>query len=841
MPWSDAAPGVWRGLRRNRGFTVAAIASVALAVGANAAIFSIVNALWLRPVPVSEPDRLVVVYKPVTSAAGGVLDVHQASVRNGLEQLDAFASVTFELAATDRLGDWQPVVRLEGTGQELSTAAVAHDYFQTIGVPIRGRAFRADEDIAGIDPVGIISHAFWQSYFNGAPDAVGRRIPTARGAITVVGITPRDFASVRLGERADVWIPLGALGHFSDLAVGGRLDRIMPVTIYGRLRDDVSVAEAETQVRTVMGRRATLVRLDDVRFRMRALSDVAGHVSLVRVLWSAAALVLLLGCVNLAALLLARTESRRHEFAIRLCLGASAGELIRIVLAEAAVICVAGLALGLVARHWLIAGLAAFSLPSGLTVADIDPRLDLSVLAFAAILTVIGSAIAVTGAVRLARRVARQPPTADSVSTPAPQSLRARRSLLAAHVALSIALLGAAAALLVNVRHAMTVPLGFDRDRLLFAEVRPRISGEALPVSEPGSRLPADYAELLERCEALPGVQAVAYGSPVFGGPSTSYAQGLQVDGRREDVPLAVMRVGPGYLSAVGATFLEGRDLAPRDAKRAVSPMDVVMARVESIRSGRRYEPPGRVPVAVIDSTLAGRLWPATPAVGRHFLHEETGLRYQVAGVVAPIIDRTSVESAPMIFEYQALEDDNGQGALQFVVRAEGAAEDVRAAVLDTIRHAFPDSLRIDVRSTDALVAEERTQEIMGARLFSWFGVAAGLLGLAGVYGLVAFTMLRQRRESGIRLVLGASAASVRRRAISETLIPVVIGALAGLGLSLALAEVVAAIVAGVVSLEPGAYVLAAASFVFAALFAAVAASRASGRDDRVMDLLRAD
>lgn len=838
---ADATRSAWRGLRRNRGYTVAAIASVALAVGANAAIFSIVNALWLRPMPVSEPEQLVVVYKPVTSSAEGVLDVHQASVRNGLKQLDAFAGVTFELAATDRLGDWLPVVRLEGTERKLSTAAVAHDYFQTIGVPVRGRAFRADEDIAGIEPIGVISHAFWQSYFNGAPDAVGRRIPTARGAITVVGITPRDFASVRLGERADVWIPLGALGHFSDLAVGGRLDRIMPVTIYGRLRDDVSVAEAETQVRTVMGRRATLVRLDDVRFRMRALSDVAAQVSLVRVLWSAAALVLLLGCVNLAALLLARTESRRHEFAIRLCLGASAGELIRIVLAEAAVICVAGLALGLVVRHWLIGGLAAFSLPSGLRVADIDPRLDLSVLAFAAILTVVGSAIAVTSAVRLAGRVARQPPTADSVSTPAPQSLHARRSLLAAHVALSIALLGAAAALLVNVRHAMTVPLGFDRDRLLFAEVRPRISGDALPVSEPGSRLPSDYAELLARCEALPGVQAIAYGSPVFGGPSASHAQRLQVDGRREDFPLAVMRVGPGYLSAVGATFLEGRDLATRDGHRAVSPMDVVMARVESIRSGRPYEPPGRVPVAVIDSTLAGRLWPTTSAVGRHFRHEETGLRYEVAGVVAPIIDRTSVESAPMIFEYQALQDDNGHGALQFVVRSEGAAEDVRAAVLDTIRQVFPDSLRLDVRSTDALVAEERTQEIMGARLFSWFGVAAGLLGLAGVYGLVAFTMLRQRRESGIRLVLGASPALVRRRAMSATLIPVVIGAIAGLGLSLALAEVVAAIVAGVVSLEPGAYVLAAAGFVLAASFAAVVASRASGRDDRVMDLLRAE
>lgn len=841
MTIADAARTAWRGLRRNRGFTVAAMASVALAVGANTAIFSIVNALWLRSAQVSEPERVVVVYKPIASLTGGLLDVHRGVAIDGLEQLDAFAGMTFELAAGDRLGDWQPVVRVEGTERALSTATVAHDYFQTMGVAVIGRPFLADEDIAGAAPVGIISHAFWQTHFHGAPDAVGRAIPTPHGAITVVGITPPEFSAVRLGERPDLWIPLGVLGHFSDLAVGGPLDRIMPVTIYGRLRDGVSLAEAEAQVRTVLDRRATLVPLDQVQFRIRAISDVAGHVSLLRVLWSAATLVLLLGCVNLAALLLARAESRRHEFAVRLCLGASTRHLVRLVLAEALFICLAGLALGLLFRHWLIGALEAFSLPSGLTVAQIDPRLDARVVAFAAVVAIAGSATAAAGAVGLAKRVARQPPVADSVSTAAPQSLRARRGLLTAHVALSIALLGAAAALLVNVRHAMTLPLGFDRDKLLFAEVRPRLAGDILPLSEPGSRLRTDYAELLERGRALPGVQAIAHGSPVFGGPPALYRQGIRVDGRQEEVRLAMMRVGPGYLSAVGAVFLEGRDLAIADGDRSVSPMDVVMARVESIRSGRQYEPPRRIPMAVVDGALAARLWPGTSAVGRRFLHEQTGLRYEVTGVVAPLIDRTAGPGAPMLFEYQALDDDNGLGTLQFVVRSRTDAGDVRAAVFDTIRQVFPDPLHVDVRSTDALVAAERTREIMGARLFSWFGAAAAMLGLAGVYGLVAFTMLRQRRESGIRLVLGASPASVRRRVLVQTMVPVLVGAVAGFGLSLALGEVVAALVAGIVSLEPAAYAAAAAAFVTAALVVAVAASRAPGTGDRLMDLLRAE
>lgn len=841
-PEAGGARDAWRGLRRNRGFTVAAVSSVALAVGANAAIFSIVDALWFRPIPVHAPDRIGVVYKPVaTSAAGGVLDVHQGVVRDALEELDAFAGVTFELAASDRLADWRPVVRMEGTGKIIPTTAVAHDYFQTLGVPVAGRFFRAGEDIAGAAPVGIISHAFWRTYFNSAPDVLGRGIPTPHGAITVIGITPPGFSSVRLGERADLWIPLGAVGHFSGLGLGGRLDRIMPLTIYARLRDGSSFGQAEAQVRAVTDPRATLVPLGHVRFRMRALSDTAAHVSLVRVLWSAAALVLLLGCVNLAALLLARAESRRHEFAVRLCLGASRRELVRLVLVEAMLICAAGFGLGLLARRWLIAGLEAFSLPSGLTIAELDPRLDVRVIAFAAIVAGVGSAIAVAGAVRLARSVARQVPTSATVSTPGPQSVRARRALLAAHVALSIALLGAAAALLVNVRHAMTLPLGFDRDKLLFAEVRPRLSAYDAPLSEPGSRLRVDYAELLGRCEALPGVRAVAYGSPVFGGPPWAYRQGIRVDGRREEVAVAMLRVGPGYLSAVGAVFLGGRDFAPEDRDRSVSPMDVLMARVESIRTGRRYEPPRRVPLAVVDSALAARLWPGSPAVGRQFLREETGLRYEVAGVVAPIVERTAGAREMILFEYLSLEDDNGLGTFQFVVRADSDARHIRASVVETIRQVFPDPLQVAVRSTDALVAAERVQEILGARLFSWFGAASALLGLAGVYGLVAFTMLRERRQSAIRLVLGASPASVRRRVVSETMTPVVAGAIAGLGLSIAFAEVLAALVAGIVFLDPTAYAAAAVAFVAAALLVAVGASRAPGRSSPLTDLLRTE
>lgn len=247
------------------------------------------------------------------------------------------------------------------------------------------------------------------------------------------------------------------------------------------------------------------------------------------------------------------------------------------------------------------------------------------------------------------------------------------------------------------------------------------------------------------------------------------------------------------------------------------------------------------MPLAVIDSALAARLWPGEQAVGRFFVHERSGVRYEVAGVVAPIVERTTAPTVATLFEYQALDDDNGLGTLQFVARADAAADDQRAALLGVIRQVFPDPLRVDVRSTNALVAGERMQEIMGGRLFSWFGAAAALLGLAGVYGLVAFSILRQRRETGIRLVLGASARSVRWRVIRQAMAPVIVGAATGLLLMLAVGEVVAALVAGAVPLDLAAYVGAATGFIGVALLAAIAASRMPTSTHGVIDLLRAD
>lgn len=578
-----------RELGRNRGFAVAATASVALAVGANAAIFSLVNALWFRPSPLTDPASLVVIYKPVVSSSdGGVLDVHHSVNLAALEKAAAFTGVTAELAATDRLADWQPIVRVEGSERSLATAAVAHDYFQTLGVSVVGRPFERVDDIEGAEAVGIISHALWQTAFNGSLDAIGARLPTHRGALIIVGIAPPDFTAARLGQRYDLWIPLGALGRFNEIAAGGHLDRIMPITIIARLRDKHAFAEAEAQVQAIVDRRATLARLDDVRFRVRAAGDVLAQGTLLRTLWAAAAVVLLLGCVNLAALLLARTESRRHEFAVRLCLGASARDLVRLVAADAVAVCIIGFAAGLVVRHWVIGALAAFRLPSGLTVADLNPGLDARVIAFAFVIAVIGTAVAAAGAVRLTARINGRPATAESISTASPQSLRSRRFLLAAHVALAIVLLGAAAALLVNMRRAMHAPLGFDRDHLLFAEVRHRLSDYTVPLSEPGSQLPVHYAELIQRSQSLPGIRSVAWGAPVFGGIDNAFVQTIWVGGRKEELPLAIRRLGPGYLSTVGATFLEGRDLTAQDAARAISPVDVLMARVKAIRDGGR-------------------------------------------------------------------------------------------------------------------------------------------------------------------------------------------------------------------------------------------------------------
>lgn len=827
---------------RNRLFAIAAVVSIALAVGANAAIFSIVNAIWLRPPPVQDPERLVVPYRPVVHSVGGeVLDYFLAPAIPDLRRLNAFSAVSFEVNTSWLMNLWEPSVRLSDGDSRLSTAIVASDYFSTLGVKVRGREFTPDDERTTDDVAGVISDAFWRSVLRSNPAAIGSTLSTTSGSIRIVGIAPPGFRGPRLGDERDMWITLGGLGRFSDIGPVERVERFMPVTAYGRLRPGVSIQAAEAEARTVLDRRTTLRSLTELSFPLRSTGDLAGQAAVVRVLWAAALMVLVLGSANLAALVIARAEARRHELSIRRCLGAGPRRLLLDAAAEAAVLCVLGFAGGLLVRQWLLGAIGEFNVPAGITIASTNPSLDWRVLLFGGAIAALATAIAVGGALLTLRRPDLSHLLATSASTGSRRAVRLRQILLAAHVAVCTALLGCGLALTWNVYQAMRTDLGYDRNELLFVSVRPRLAeyqgrgGDDLP-----RNLAAAMERALESVRALPNVRGASRGGELLGGDQGAYERGLTAGGRDVRMSVAVKSVGAGYLTTIGARFIEGRDIRERDYGEAIDPMEVVKRQARAASTGVKYQPPPNRPAAVIDSSLAAALWPGESAVGRTFVLASNGVSYSVVGVVEPLRYTTTSTPAGSLFEAAA------PGALDilrpqhFVVRSVGPAETARSATIATFRQAFPDAAQLSVRDARSLIAEERARERMGAMVFSGFGAAAAVLAMAGIYGLVTFLVIRSRRELGIRAALGADARRLRGLIAGRAVKPSAAGALGGVILAGWVSQTVSVVVAGASGASQWATAFAGLSLVVASLVTAFVAARGV-RNVPEADLLRAE
>jgi hypothetical protein len=300
---------------------------------------------------------------------------------------------------------------------------------------------------------------------------------------------------------------------------------------------------------------------------------------------------------------------------------------------------------------------------------------------------------------------------------------------------------------------------------------------------------------------------------------------------------VATKAVGAGYLTAIGARFVSGRDLTAADEAEAISPLDVVERRGIAASTGAKYIPPQQHPAVVVDTNFANRLWPGGQALGQTFVPAQNGVRYSVVGVVEPLRFSTAHAEGPSMFEAQALVVDLLRPQ-HFIARAAGTAEAERMAVTGVVRQAFPDPLQLSVRDARSLIAEERSRERMGATVFSWFGVAAAILGLAGTYGLVAFLALRQRRELGIRAALGAGKQHLVRVVASRAVMPSLVGAVIGVLLALWVSKGLSTIVAGVSNVTPWPALWSGAGLVAASAVTALVAARGL-RHLREADLLR--
>lgn len=747
-----------RGLSRRPGFTLVAVLSLALGIGANTGVFSLVNAVLLRPLPVERPDELVEVYTGdsdgypyATSSWPDVVDLREATG-------DVFQAVAaYELFVTTTERDAQPVV--------LMGEAVSRNYFELLGVrPALGRAFAPDEGVvAGEDRVALVGHAFWQREMGGDPEAVGATIRLNRRPLTVIGVLPEDFHGMIPALVPDVWVPVTLMDEISPgassfteargnrgLFVKARLRPGVTVERAGEVVEAVASRLAEAYPDTNEGRTMSVLPSEGVSIHPmvdRALVPVAG------LLLSVVGIVLLITCANLASFLLARAEDRRRDVAVRRALGAGRWSVVRPFVAETALLALGGGASGVLLARWMVGGLMRFKPPLPIPV-NIDVGLDARVLLFA--FGVTGLAALAFGLIPAIRATGREvAATLQEGRTPegtGPGGGRLRRGLVVVQVALSCVLLVGAGLFLRSLRQAHSVDPGFDTGPA--GILWPNLSLSGIPDAE-GEAL---WPEIERRMRADGAIDRVGLADvlPLGAGVQTT---GIGVPGHESDRPdgrveIDHANVSAGYFDVMDIPIVRGRGFEPSDA--AAGSGSVIVSRAFQ----ERFFPDG--------------------AVGRSL----DGGALTVVGVAEDTKVRTLGE-APRPRIYFPLGSRGYIEAVNVVVRGPGTGPELLAAarrVLDQVR---PGIVVFEAKTMRQHLGLMLFGPRMAALLLGALGGLALLLASVGLYGVVSYAVVRRTREMGIRLSLGASPSDVLTLVVTGGMRMVVMGA--GIGVVLAL------------------------------------------------------
>lgn len=741
--WLDLRIAMRR-LGADIGFTAVALATLALGIGASVAIFTVVNAVLLRPLPYPGAERLVQL-SPGQNA--------------NISLADALRDATPALAASTGLSMWDLTLSGDGPAASLPVQVVDAGFFTVFGVtPALGRAFGPEVREPARADVVMLSHDLWQTRYGGDPAIVGRRLRLegyGADARTVVGVMPRGFVAPfePPGAATAAWIPL-ALPSGRTIATDSTwyVNRVI-----GRLQQGATVEQAALQVRTAMERLraeyAGLIDGDAVRASgaMGLLDAMVGDVETpLRLLLATVGLVLLLACANLANLLLARGERRRQELAVRTALGAVRARLVREQLVEGTVLALLGGALGVVLAEGIIAVLRV-SERSGLPRTG-DAGIDARVLAFALVLSLLSVVgFALLPALRATRGDLRPDLAAGQRAVGRTRGGRRVGSLLIAiEVALTLVVVSGAGLLLASLRAVREIDPGLTSDRVLAVELAP-------PDSRLGrERSPLVYDALLAQLRTLPGVRDVA-AIHLLPFTQNNWAFPYLAEGHRPPVdgplPAANFRVvTPGYFRTVGIPLLAGRDVAASDGE-----------------GGER--------VVLVNAAMAAELWPGGRAEGRTIqLFGNQPLR--VVGVVGDV-RQESLERAPRPEMYVPLPQFR-VAAMTVMVRTEGDPRLLVEPVRRTIQAANTDVPITGIRPLGEVLEGSIASRTFFAGVLAFFGALALLLGAVGVYGVMAYAVGGRRHEFGVRMALGATGATVVRSAMAGGAIPLGVGLVSG-------------------------------------------------------------
>ena len=775
-----------RSVRNSPGFATVVILTLAIGIGANTAIVSLLHTVLLRELPVTNPQELVFIRTAGDRGLGG------APPYPYFERIRQQGSSFSGMAA---FGIDELRVEVDGSVEQVFGQVVSGNYFQVLGVtPAAGRLMTADDERLD-PPVAVIGHGYWQRRFGGAPGAIGRTLSFGNRTFTIVGVTPPRFHGFEPGRQVDVTLPI----TLEPAMV--RNAQVQWFHAVARLRPGIGTRQAAAETNaSFQSFRAERDRLDaraPARFDRIELTPASRGMEQLRARFSSplslmtlvTGIVLLIACANLGALLLLRGATRRREFALRLATGASSGRLLRQILTETLVLFVLGAAAGLFVAYVAIEGLTGF-FATGRRPILLDVQYDWRLVSYAIGVTLATGVL--TGVWPALRALRIEPPTAikeHETRLTGWRRSRAQQLLVAGQVALSLALIVAAALFARTMINLRAVDLGFDSSGVLTMSLDPGLSREA----GTGAREQL-WTRWLERVRALPGVRSASLSvlTPLSGRNTGAM---ISVPGVNSRGDVRLNHVSEDYFRTFGITVLAGRLLTRQDAASALK-------------------------VVVLNETAA-----RTVLAGRFPLGERVELGgaglYQVVGVVGDY-KHLSVREAAQPFAFVPLEQPvNPISRLTLSVSSATASPMMARAVADEIRAIHPNTLVSDVIAVDAQIDETLVSERLLAILATGFAVLVLALAAIGLYGVVSYAAAARRTEFGVRLALGAPRSHVAAGVIAEALLPVATGIAIGLPLSLMTARAAERLLFGVTPSDAMSYVLGAAAMLIVAAAAA--------------------
>jgi predicted permease len=825
----------FRSLLKRPGFTLIAVLSLSLGIGANTAIFSLLDSVMLKSLPVQEPDKLVLLGS--ARGQGMTTDFPDQSTdlfsypfyREVQKHNDLFSGVTSLLSIPWPVHGTVNANGSPGEIEQLEVQLVSGTYFPVLGVsPRLGRLLSdADDQNPGGHPVAVVSYDWWQKRFNGDPSAVGKAINIDEVAYTIVGVAPKEFFGTTVGQAPQLWIPLAMEKQLPPAHWDTRnKNDYQSLFVIGRLKDGVSMQQANAAVNLLFkqslqeraGAQPTAEVLQKIQRASVELTAVGKGLSLLRdqfslslkILMAAVALVLLIACANVANLLLAHGAARQREFAVRLAVGASRTRLMRQLFTESAVLALLG-GFGGVAFAWWGSQLLVMMASNKPEAVPLNVTPNIRILGFT-----LGASLlsAIVFGVAPALRASRVEPNTSlkSGKGTAATSLQnpLGKALVVTQVSLSLLLLVGAGLFVRTLINLESLPSGFIEENAMLFKIDTSASG--YKADDP--RLAQLLTDVETRARAVPGVQAAAFSFLVFNqGFWTSPV--FTLDQNSLDEPARVVRhnvVGQDFFNAMGIPLVLGRGFGPQDGAKAQK-------------------------VAVISESMAQRFFPNASPLGKRFGTDEpeSAKDIEVVGVVKDAkYGELTEQLRPMVF-YPLSQKPGPLSNL--VVRFNGPPDTVVPALRQAIKQVNHNLPIDDVVSMSDHIGRSLVQQKLVARVASFFGLLALLLACIGLYGVMSYAVARRTNEIGIRMALGAQSRGVLWLVLREVLMLIGIGLTIGLLAAFATTRTASSLLFGLKPNDPLTIAAASLLLLVVALFAGYLPARRAARVDPMVAL----